>query len=407
MGSQLVQIVTEFESLLGKDLVKDIEKAMAYAAVGAMRRNGTAPDNLVTAYSNPALMRALNVGWIGARLNNKTFIDFANTQGDEILALFNANGSKTLGEYNAPNYYGEDVWALAAMIKYGPKDATVTKSAPYILTELWKDIAEHYNPYLGNLVGPYDRAYTRDMPSHNSIVSFFWWGIFGRDKAPQPPKGDLDLNYDITQGAALALVMDTVSGVLSKDVITKLTTPFSGERLLRKTIRESLSTSALRVATSWMSKTLMVGGQQIAEPETVQRGKQFVPAIAHWASDPTHKPFPYNGFFSLYPTASTVDAVASKNKLTISYPNTTQTGTSSFQFMLSGIPPAWSLSGNVVDGFSKLPCLKVNVGAPGLDLLPTTYGSMIYSHYYYNITYAVPSGFTGTPKITFDLKYTC
>ena len=49
---------------------------MTHAAVGAMRRNGTAPDNLVLAYSNPGYMRALNVAWIGSRLQNQTFIDF-------------------------------------------------------------------------------------------------------------------------------------------------------------------------------------------------------------------------------------------------------------------------------------------------------------------------------------------
>ena len=401
----MVQVVEEFEHLLGPDLVRDIEIALEYDAVGAMRRNGTAPDNLILAYSNPQYMRCLTVGWIGVRSKNQTFIDFANTEGTLLFELFTANGSNTLGEYNAPNYYGMDVWAIASMIKYGPKDATFTQNAPYILTELWRDIADHYNPYLGNMAGPYDRAYTRDMPTHNSILSFFWWGIFGHDRAPQPPKSDLDLNYDVSQGASLALLMDTVASVLTPDVQEKLLEPFESERFLNKTIYSSLDTGIMRIATSWLSKPLMIGGQQLAE--TVNRGQQFVPAIVHWAADPTHIPFPYNGFFSLYPTATTIDAVAEPNKLTISYPNATQEGSDSFQFMLSGIPPPWSLDGNVVDGFSTLPCLEVNVSAPGLIMLPTVYGSMIYSHYYYNITYVVPESFTGIPVISFDIMYTC
>jgi len=38
---------------------------------------------------------------------------------------------------------------------------------------------------------------------------------------------------------------------------------------------------------------------------------------------------------------------------------------------------------------------------------PTTYGSMIYDHYYYNITYVVPADFVGTPKMVFETEYTC
>ncbi|TVY80420.1 hypothetical protein LSUE1_G003280 [Lachnellula suecica] len=369
IGSQLVQIVSEFESLLGSSLVSEIETALAYTAVGAMRRNGTSPDNLVLAYTNPSYMRALTVGWIGARLGNSTFIDFANTQGTELFELFTKNGANTLGEYNAPTYYGMDMWALGAIAKYGPENATFTRHTKTILSTVWEDIADHYNPYLGNMVGPYDRAYTRDMTAHSAVLGMFWWGIFGYDKAPSPLKGETDLFYDAAQGSALALIMETVANTITPDIKAKLVTPFEEERQLEKTVYYDLDTDEHRITTSWLSKPLMVGAQQVNE--TVARGQQFVPAIVHWASDPVHKPFPYIGFFSLYPSATTIDAVASANKLTISYPNTTQEGTDTFQFMLSGIPPPWNLAGNVVDGFRSLPCLDVNVTAPGLEELGT------------------------------------
>lgn len=149
----------------------------------------------------------------------------------------------------------------------------------------------------------------------------------------------------------------------------------------------------------------MAGG--IEEYETIVRSTQNVPAIVHWASDPSHKPFPYNGFFALSPTASTIKAVATPNRLVISYPNATQAGSDTFQFMIVGIPPQWNLAGNVVSGFSNLPCLNVNASAPGLELQPTTYGSSIYSRYYYNVTFSVPAAFSGIPTVSFDLEYTC
>lgn len=60
-------MVEEFGHLIGDDLIAQIDKAMEIQAVGAMRRNGTFPDNLVTGYTNPAILRAFTVGWIGAR----------------------------------------------------------------------------------------------------------------------------------------------------------------------------------------------------------------------------------------------------------------------------------------------------------------------------------------------------
>ena len=67
-----MQIVEEFSDLLGDSLVARIEHSLEIAAVGSMRRNGSYPegDNLTPAYSNPALMRAWFVSWIGERRNN-------------------------------------------------------------------------------------------------------------------------------------------------------------------------------------------------------------------------------------------------------------------------------------------------------------------------------------------------
>lgn len=407
IGSQIVQVLVEFPTLIPENLTTALIKTLEIQSVGAMRRDGTEGDNLVTAYTNPALMRALTVGWVGEKIGNQTLIDYANDQSTKITELFNA-GNGTFGEYNALTYYGEDIWALAAAIKYGPVNQTLTLDAPYLLSTLWDDIAEHYNAFLGNMVGPYDRANSRDLTQHSAVAGQWFWGLFGYEKAPVPNKVEGDLLYDAAQGAAFALVMESVKQHIKPGTLAKLTTPptETEERMITRIVRESLSNDTIRTHTSWLSKNLMVGGQELAE--TTVRGKQFVPSIVHWASDPQHSPFPYNGFFSLYPSATTLSAVASKNRLEVSYPNTTQAGTNGFQFLLSNIPPQWNLAGNVIDGFSNLPCLSVNVTAPGLELQPTVYNTDgIYDHAFYNITYAVSANFTGTPWIALDIEYTC
>jgi hypothetical protein len=200
--------------------------------------------------------------------------------------------------------------------------------------------------------------------------------------------------------------MSTVKSVITPEIEAKLFTPLSGERMLRKTIREDLKTDAMRYADSWLSHEMMIGAETLAEEKN--RGKQFTPAIVHWASDPSHTPFPYGGWFSLYPTASTITTQVDPRKLTISYPNATQAGTDTFTYMISGIPPPWNLAGNKVDGFSNLPCLSVNVTAPGLEVQPTNYwNNVISNQYYYNVTYVVPANYSGVPTMSFELEYTC
>ncbi|KAJ5215010.1 hypothetical protein N7468_010689 [Penicillium chermesinum] len=411
IGTQLVQVVEEFSDLLGTSLVSRIEDTLEIAAVGSMRRNGTFPegDNLTPAYSNPTLMRAWYVSWIGKRRHNETLINYADEQANTVLALFKSTGSNVLSEYNAPTYYGMDIWALAGAIKYGPPTAQMTTNAKLILTDLWEDIAAHYNSYLGNMAGPYDRAYTRDMVTHSAVIDYFWWGLYGYGHGPQPNKLEADLLYDVAQGAALALVVDVVADHISAKNAEWLSTNkyWEGERLITKKVPDSLVHDAeARVVTSWISAPLMIGAEQVNE--TVNRGEQYVPAIVQWAGDKDHTPFPYMTYFSLYPTASTINAVAGPNSLEISYPNITQDGTDIFTFVLAEVPPSWTLTKkNVISGLDNLPCLEVNLTADGLVKQPVVYGATVEDDRVYNISYTVPVGFTGTPKVTFTFRYTC
>ncbi|OAG07799.1 uncharacterized protein CC84DRAFT_1186638 [Paraphaeosphaeria sporulosa] len=411
IGTQLVQVIEEFGHLIGSELVEKIEDSLEIAAIGGMRRNGTFPegDNLGIYYSNPAIMRALVVGWIGARRNNTKLLDFANDQGTRLLKLFQLNGANTLSEYNSPGYYGIDTWALGAHLKYGPKDQTMVSSARIILREMWTDLADHYNGYLGNMVGPYDRAYTRDMTQHSTALVNFFWGLFGNTAAPLPYKLESDLVFDIAQGAAVALIVEEVKSAIPTHVqdTLRLRGSFQGPaRSINKTIYDDLEGKHSRVATSWISRELMIGGQSVNE--TVNRGDQFVPAIVHWAGDKAHEPFPLNTFFSLYPSASSIHAIATPNHLSISYPNRTQAGADIFTFALSNVPPSWTLSGNKVTGLDDaLPCVKIEVDAPGLELQPVVYGSSLRNHVFYNISYVVPEDFEGVPKVDLAITYTC
>lgn len=259
------------------------------------------------------------------------------------------------------------------------------------------------------LVRQYDRAYTRDMVTNSAVIDYFWWGLYGYGNGPQPNKLEADLLYDIAQGAALALVVDVVADHISKENATWLASreDWQGDRMITKRIPDALGADAeVRTATTWISAPLMIGAEQVNE--TVNRGAQYVPAIVQWAGDKDHTPQPYMTFFSLYPTASTIKAVAGPNSLEISYPNTTQDGADIFTYALAQVPPRWTLNKKkVVNGLEDVPCLDVNVTADGLVKQPVIYGATVEDNRVYNVSYVVPSNFTGTPKMSFTFKYTC
>lgn len=245
--------------------------------------------------------------------------------------------------------------------------------------------------------------------SNSAVIDYFWWGLFGYGVGPQPNKLEADLLFDVAQGAALALVMDAVADHISKKDLNWLGSKghWDGERMITKSVPDALGADAdVRVITSWMTAPLMVGAQQVAE--TKNRGEQYVPAIVQWAGDKSHTPRPYMALFSLYPTASTINAVAGPNRLEISYPNTTQEGTDIFTFVLAQLPPSWTLvKKKVVRGLEDLPCLDLSIQAEGLVKQPVVYGTSVEDNRVYNISYVVPPTFSGVPKVSLNFKYIC
>lgn len=79
------------------------------AARNLMTRVGYDGDNLVTAYSNPAIGRAIVVEWVGNRIGDTNLTMAGEQYAKDIYDLFTAHGYNTLGEYNVPS---ESEWVL-------------------------------------------------------------------------------------------------------------------------------------------------------------------------------------------------------------------------------------------------------------------------------------------------------
>ncbi|ODN97951.1 hypothetical protein I350_07588 [Cryptococcus amylolentus CBS 6273] len=352
IGIQFIQIIEEFSHLLPASLLSSMEESTYRAARHLMARVGYDGDNLVTAYSNPAIGRALIVSWVGERRGDANLTRAGERYGRDVWELFTAGGHDTLGEYNAPTYYGDDVLGLLQWVRHAPSNSSLPEWGRYILHHLWEDIAQHYNHNLKNMVGPYDRVYHRNMLIDHNIITVFFWILLGRPQSPVAPVGMSSSMYDLRQGAAFALVGQTLKEVLEESTIRKLVQRLGGgegDRVFERRVRVSLDNGTERVNSVWMNENVMAGGQQVAEE--FNRGPQFTPLILHWKSGTTSlAERPYVSFFQLYATASTINATVTPWHVSVSYPNRTegQEGTGVFQYLIGDIPaPFWKEGNNV------------------------------------------------------------
>lgn len=96
--------------MLPTDLVDKMLDSMYKASRELMNRNGLNGDQLVTAYTNPGLGRALIVNWVGVRIGDQNLTQAGEQYAQDIYDLFTAEGYNTFGEYNAPSepYEGSD-----------------------------------------------------------------------------------------------------------------------------------------------------------------------------------------------------------------------------------------------------------------------------------------------------------
>jgi hypothetical protein len=101
----------------------------------------------------------------------------------------------------------------------------------------------------------------------DSIISIFFWQLLGRKVAPVAPIGQGSTLYDLRQGAAFALVGQTLRDTVDSSTVEMLTTYIGqgNQRLFEKDVRVSLDNDTTQVNTMWMTDDLMAGGQQVGQ----------------------------------------------------------------------------------------------------------------------------------------------
>ncbi len=225
---------------------------------------GEPPDRVPVWYSNIALMRA----WLEVDHGDAATQARAESYAAAVVAHFDGHGA--FDEYNSPTYYGVDLWALALWRDHSSSPAL--RAAGARLEEaLWRDVARWYHARLGNLCGPFSRAYGMDMGGYAALLGLWIWDAVGADAAPFPPlDGPFEHSHDTSMGAGIA----RLGARVPHDAVDHLVR-FAGERTLDQPLGGG------RRATGWLADRAMVG----AESGGVWPARgQFHPATVHWAA---------------------------------------------------------------------------------------------------------------------------
>ena len=251
VGTALAVAITDFE-------VAATVRARARAAI-ALAVASEPPDRVPPTYSNIALLRAWLEAWSG-----KDDDGYAS----EVVQAFRRHGCFT--EYGSPTYYGIDLLALG-LWQRGDAPEVLRQHGAELEAALWEDLARWWHAGLGNLCGPYSRAYGMDLGSYVSGLSLALWCAGA--PAPLPPlDGDLvPHGHDVCMAPFLEHV-----GVRVPSGARDALTAFPGAHAVHQVVDHA----PRREATGWLEDRLMIGAED-GDTGLQARG-QFHPATVHW-----------------------------------------------------------------------------------------------------------------------------
>lgn len=339
IGTTLLLVLRHHQSSLDPVLVARMDAALDLAVRGE-------PLGRVGAdYTNIALLKAVLEVEVGARHNDLSLVAAGEQLAADVVARFERSGGPD--EYNSPTYYGIDLLALA-LWRTTAASSRLVGWGTQLEAALWRDLALFFHAGLGNLVGPFDRAYGLDMGRYLAAVGLWWWPRFGLEASPLPEvtADVIPHGHDLLLGPLVA----RLAGPIPTDAVEFLV-GFDGVRQIERV----LPGPPERVATAWLEEDVAFGG--MGGPGAGPAVGQRAPATVHW-------PHPDGGvgtvrFHCEDPTsARAVDAA-----LTITTVPGDATADASF---LVDVPPGTALAPSMVGpGRWDLPGLALQVHATG------------------------------------------
>ena len=264
VGTTFALILNEYPDRIPAEMRKRMIDSIDDAVAGEMKQG-----RLVPTYTNPALMYGFLWNYAAVHGGKPEWKAQAGQWMDTVYALYKQHGA--FFEYNSPTYAGVDVFALALWRDYG--DTAQMRSRGREMEEgLWRATADFYNANLRNISGPYDRAYGMDMQSYVSVMGIWLRTVLDDTQAPltrfDPPVDHVD---DLFFVPPIVLLGTRIPADAMKSFSS-----FQGEHQVRRPIADA------RVATAWIGKTLIYGGEITGQTKDVDARSQFHPVTAQW-----------------------------------------------------------------------------------------------------------------------------
>ncbi len=289
----LALVLSEYADQLPATLVKRCDAAIRRAVAGALSRG------LSASYTNIALMYAFMLCFAGKRFDEPAWFAEGERMAREVYGLFKPHDA--FAEYNAPTYYGVDLYALALWRAYPALSPLLAQLGNEMEAALWRDVAQFYHADLRNLAGPYDRSYGMNMLDYVSVIGI--WMRLAMDKA-RAPLANTDAPFEHEHDLGFVPLIAFLGGQVPPDALEHFRA-FRGECQIERVI----SDAPRRVATAWLGKDRMIGAEFTSR--TPPPSNQLHPGTIHWRIDTDH--IGWIRLFYLEP----VDARASKNRLEI------------------------------------------------------------------------------------------
>ncbi|WP_420239414.1 hypothetical protein ACOBR2_07550 [Telmatobacter bradus] len=346
IGTTFALILNEYPDRVPAALRTRMVESIDYALQGEMHEGRLEPS-----YTNIALMYGYLLSYAAEYGGKPEWKSLAEQWQHTVYKLYKQH--EAFNEYNSPTYAGVDLYALALWRDYGLTEETRTMGRT-MEDGLWRTTAAFYNANLRNIGGPYDRSYGMDMQSYVSVEGL-WLRL--ELNAQSAPLARFDPPVDHSADVWIVPLLVVLDARIPEDALQSFRS-FSGEHAVRRLIEGK------RVATAWIGKTLIYGGEITGQTRLVDAESQFHPVTAQWLT-PTGR----IGWLNITRTPP-IDAEATKQGIEIA----THPGNVTYRIMAPGVRAGdlsagqWKLAGLDVKLESDAKGFKTEAGDDYVDV---------------------------------------
>jgi hypothetical protein len=330
VGTTFAVILNEYPDRLPAGLADDLRASINHAVEGEIKQGRLSPS-----YTNIALMYGYLWAFAAQQSHRADWVDGATKWQEDVYKIFKQHDA--FMEYNSPTYAGTDFFGLALWRDYGLTPRTRSLGVE-MEGSLWRATADLYNANLRNISGPYDRSYGMDMQSYVSVVGLCLGTVLPEKQWPLPNLDHPPVDHvaDLFFAPNLVVVDTKIPADAMKSFRALQT-----EHQVRRQITDE------RIATAWIGKDVIYGGEITGHTKGVDAQSQFHPATVQW-----QMPEGKIGWIQLTRTPP-IDAEATKGQIVI-----TASGDVSFRIYAPGLT-----SSQLQQKLWALPGLNVGVAA--------------------------------------------